>query len=83
MESKNWKVPVGVGEVEHFLKACRVAQADRPGNEPPARWFFGRSGFTAKAEALLRQEQVLFSDGEQLDALLATFGLRPLPALKE
>lgn len=83
VESKNWKEPVGVGEVEHFLAACRIAQADRVGDTPPVRWFFSRSGFTAEAEASLRQEGILFSDGEQLDALLATFGLRPLPALRE
>ncbi len=81
VESKNWKEPVGVEETKRFLAASQVA-GEVWKYPPSARWFFGRSGFTAEAEASLRREGVLFSDGEQLDTLLAAFGLRALPLLR-
>ncbi len=83
VESKNRRRPVGVGEVEHFLAACRAARDAWPGDEEPVKWYFSRGGFTDEAESRLRDHDVLFTDGERLDELLRLFGLRPLPPLKE
>jgi hypothetical protein len=73
-EQKNWDEPVSVGEVETFLEASAELQ-EREGLTGAVRWMYARSGFTGPAAARLTEEGVLFSDREQVCALMAEIGM--------
>jgi hypothetical protein len=80
-ESKWWRGrKVGVGEVESLLrKAGLLREKEGPGLEILRLWFFARDGFSPEAEARMAEEGVLWSDREDLDALLDHVGLKRLP----
>jgi hypothetical protein len=42
-------------------------------------WLFAHDGFTPEAEALMAERGVLWSDRDDLNALLAHVGLKRLP----
>jgi hypothetical protein len=46
-------------------------------------WFFSARGFTAPARKYAREQGVLISDLEQVNALLAHFGLKRLELVAE
>jgi hypothetical protein len=74
---------MGRGEVETLLhKAERVREREGPLLPRLRIWFFAHDGFTADAEALLREHGVLWSMREDLDSLLTHVGLRRLPELQ-
>jgi hypothetical protein len=69
-------------EVETLLrKAERVREKEGPLLPALRVWFFSHAGFTAEAEALMREHGVFWSTREDLDALLTHVGLRRLPEL--
>jgi hypothetical protein len=46
-------------------------------------WFFAHNGFTQDAESFMQEQNVLWSNREDLDKLLAHVGLRALPKFNE
>lgn len=73
---------VGVAVVEGLLAQAAAVHADFELSTVRC-WLFAYAGLTAEAEALARQEGVLWSNREQLDGLLTYLGLRTLPTLTE
>jgi hypothetical protein len=82
-ESKWWQDrKVGVSEIEVFIeKAALVRQFEGEGLRTLRCWFFSHSGFTEDAIGLMQEEDIFFSDREDLDDLLTSVGLRKLPTL--
>jgi hypothetical protein len=73
-EQKNWTDPVPIGEVETFLAAAAELQ-EREGLAEAVRWMYARSGFTESAAARLAEAGALYSDLEQVCALMAEIGM--------
>ena len=81
-ESKWRKDRVDRGEVEEFLAlAPLVWEHVGKGLRVVRMWFFSYSGFTPEAEELLGQNQILWSDKQDLNRLLDLAGLRRLPEI--
>jgi len=78
-ESKWWnQKKVGISVVEQLLEqADEINQ--RKGLDTLRIWLFAHDGVTKKAEALMRQHQILWSNRADLDALLKLAKLRTLP----
>ena len=74
----------GIPEVESLLTKGRMLRSDLgEGLEVLRLWIFAHDGFTQEAEKLMSENQVLWSDLEDLNALLAYVGLRPLSDIFE
>ncbi|MCE7982632.1 MAG: hypothetical protein DYG89_15715 [Caldilinea sp. CFX5] len=73
---------VGVAVVEGLLAQAAAVRAEFELSTVRC-WLFAYAGLTAEAEALARQEGVLWSNREQLDGLLTYLGLRTLPTLTD
>ncbi len=69
---------VGKADIQAVLRKSDAVQKDM---DPLTirTWFFGYSGFTSKAEVLMREKGVFWSVREDLGGLLRHVGLRPLP----
>ena len=80
-ESKWWRGrKSGVKEVESLLHKGRLLKENKgPGLEILRLWFFAHDGFTQEAEAMMKENGVLWSDREDLNGLLAVAGLKRLP----
>ncbi len=80
-ESKWWRGrKAGVNEVESLLKKGDQVRNDREdGLEILRLWIFAHDGFTAEARSLMAEKDVLWSDREDLNGLLAHAGLKQLP----
>ncbi len=80
-ESKWWRGrKVGVPEVESLLrKAELLREKEGPGLQILRLWLFAHDGFTPEAEALMTETGVLWSDRDDLNALLTHVGLKRLP----
>lgn len=73
---------VGQSEIEAFLGlGPLVLEHERGGVKVLRMWFFSYSGFTPEAEQLMFDNGVLWSDKQDLNALLEQAGLRCLPEL--
>jgi hypothetical protein len=73
-EQKSWEEPVGVAEVDTFLRAVEEFREVK-GVEEVVGWMYAKSGFTDPARALLRERGVLHSDLEQVCGLMEAAGL--------
>lgn len=73
---------VGVAVVEGLLAQGAAVQAEFSMSTVRC-WLFAHAGLTPEAEALARQQGVLWSNREQLDGLLTYLGLCTLPTLTE
>ena len=74
---------VGQSEVQAFLElAPLVLEHERGGVKILRMWFFSYSGFTPEAEQLMYDNGILWSDKQDLNALLEQAGLRCLPELE-
>ncbi len=74
---------VGQSEVQAFLElAPLVLEHERGGVKILRMWFFSYSGFTPEAEQLMFDKGILWSDKQDLNALLEQAGLRCLPELE-
>ncbi len=80
-ESKWWRGrKAGIKEVRTLLvKARLLRQKEGEGLRTLRLWFFAHDGFTAPAQKLMRAEDVMWSDGQDLNRLLAHAGLKMLP----
>jgi len=82
VESKFRGQPATKTQLEEFLRACRAVQRqERIVRVVP--WFFSASGFTEPARKYAQERGILISDLEQVNALLAHFGLKRLELLAE
>ncbi len=84
-ESKWWQGrKAGVPEVESLLTKGRMVRSNLgEGLEVLRLWIFAHDGFTEEAKELMAKNQVLWSDREDLNALLAYVGLKTLPDISE
>ncbi|MCF8109198.1 MAG: hypothetical protein K9J81_09420 [Desulfohalobiaceae bacterium] len=82
-ESKWWtERKVGRLEVEAFWsKRPLVLEFEGPDLRSLQMWFFSHSGFTPEAEAFLQDKGILYSEKDDLNALLDLAGHRRLPEL--
>ncbi len=82
-ESKWWRSrKAGVTEVRSLMhKAVRLREREGPGLQILRLWIFCHGGFTREAQALMADEGILWSDRDDLDALLAHVGLKLLPEI--
>jgi hypothetical protein len=72
----------GVKEVESLLyKADLLQKKEGPGLRILRLWFFSHDGFTAEAEELMAKKGILWSDRDDLNALLGHAGLKYLPEI--
>jgi len=80
-ESKWWRgKKADITEVESLLyKADLLRKKEGPGLRILRLWFFSHDGFTAEAEEFMTEKGVLWSDRENLNALLSHAGLKCLP----
>jgi hypothetical protein len=70
----------GVKDVESLLhKADLLQKREGPGLRILRLWFFSHDGFTTEAEKYMAKNDVLWSDREDLNALLSHAGLKCLP----
>ncbi len=72
------KVPLS--DIKTLLDKAEIVKKDRQA-ELVRVWFFGAEGFSPKAMPLIREQGVLWSTKEDLDALLDYVKLRRLPNL--
>jgi hypothetical protein len=73
---------VGVKEVKSILyKADLLQEKEGPGLQILRLWFFAHDGFTEDAQTLMKEKNVLWSDRDDLNALLAHAGLKALPEI--
>ncbi|KPA09254.1 hypothetical protein MHK_010540, partial [Candidatus Magnetomorum sp. HK-1] len=82
-ESKWWAKPVGTQAVEHLLNQAEIVK-ERKGDilKILRLWLFAYNGVTAKAEALLKQHDILWSTKDDLNQLLEYVKLRKLPEME-
>ncbi len=82
-ESKWWRSrKAGVEEVRSLMhKAVRLREREGPGLQILRLWLFCHGGFTREAQALMADEGILWSDRDDLNALLAHVGLKRLPEI--
>lgn len=73
---------VGVSLVKKLLEKADVVKKERTPDFVRA-WFFAHNGFTQDAEIFMQEQNVLWSNREDLDKLLAHVGLRALPKFNE
>jgi len=82
VESKFWSDPVGKPQLAKLVEALpaiqKASQKDRV-----VGWYFSARGFTAPARKYAREQGVLISDLEQVNALLSHFGLKRLELVEE
>jgi hypothetical protein len=82
VESKFWSERVGKPQIEKLVEALpairKASKKDRV-----VAWFFSAHGFTAPARKYAQEQGVLISDLEQVNALLAHFGLKRLELVAE
>ena len=71
---------VGVELVKKLLEKAEVVKKERTPDFVRV-WFFAHNGFTKEAINFMQQQNVFWSNREDLDALLALVGLRTLPKL--
>jgi len=77
VESKFWSEPVGKPQIEKLVAALpAIRTASKVARV--VGWYFSARGFTAPARKYAREQGVLLSDLEQVNALLAHFGLKRL-----
>ena len=82
-ESKWWESKkVGPSVVERLLEQAQELNR-RKGLDILRVWLFAHDGVTKKAEALLRQHNILWSTRSDLDALLTLAKLRTLPTFSD
>jgi len=80
VEVKHTQKRIGLQGVQRFEEACEVAAQVMTG-ETVTRWYVSATGFTKQAETYLKKNGFLYSDKDQINALLRSFGLRELPAM--
>ncbi|KPA14770.1 hypothetical protein MHK_005022, partial [Candidatus Magnetomorum sp. HK-1] len=81
-ESKWHQRPVGVNVVNNLLKQAEmVRERDSDVIDAVTLWLFSYAGFTADAENLMTQHDILWSSKKELNALLEYVGLRQLPEI--
>ena len=80
-ESKWWSDDkVGPQLVERLLEQTEIVRQRKGEDLRTLRiWFFAYNGFTEQAEAVMREHNMLWSTGTELNALLEHVGLRTLP----
>jgi hypothetical protein len=72
----------GIKEVKSLLKkGNQVRENMGPALKILRLWFFSHEGFTSEAEALMKENSVLWSDRTDLNGLLAHAGLKQLPKI--
>jgi hypothetical protein len=82
VESKFWSDSIRKPQIEKLVEALPAIQATA-GVDRVVGWFFSAQGFTAPARKYAREQGVLISDLEQVNALLVHFGLKRLELLSE
>jgi hypothetical protein len=73
---------VGVSLVKKLLEKADFVKKERTPDFVRA-WFFAHNGFTQDAESFMQEQNVLWSNREDLDKLLTHVGLRTLPKFNE
>jgi hypothetical protein len=82
VESKFWSDPVGKPQIEKLVEALpAIRKASKMARV--VGWYFSARGFTVPARKYAREQGVLLSDLEQVNALLAHFGLKRLELVAE
>jgi hypothetical protein len=82
VESKFWSDPVGKPQIAKLVEALpAIRKASKMARM--VGWYFSARGFTAPARKYAREQGVLISDLEQVNALLAHFGLKRLELVAE
>jgi hypothetical protein len=85
-ESKWWKTPVDVSDVKNFMalgERVREKEIQNGGLNTLTLWLFAASGVSKNAQQLLKDNGILWSTKEDLNALLRLSGLRELPDIDQ
>ena len=85
-ESKWWKKPVDISVVKQFMtlgERVKEKEIQNGGLNSLTLWLFAASGVTKNAQKLLKDNGILWSNRDDLNALLRLSGLRELPDIDQ